>query len=122
MRRPKSLVASLRETRVEWQVRLRWGAVGGGGEGGHVGVAPACRPGGGGPARGGGDSLGPTTSWAILHVTPTHTIRALALDTEGIVMPLPTAFGGVEGLVQEKRNGSSEERRGEIRRGKRVRR
>jgi hypothetical protein len=97
------------------------GAVGGGGEGGHGGVAPASGPGGGGPARGGGDALGPTTSRAILHVTPTHTIRALAFDTEGIVMPLPTGvakgFGGVEALVQEKRNSSSEERRGDRRRG-----
>jgi hypothetical protein len=98
------------------------GAVGGGGQGG---VAPAGGPGGGGPARG-GDAAGPTTSRAILHVTPTHTIRALAFDTEGIVMPLPTgvakASGGVEGLVKDKRNSSSEGRRGEKRRGHRVRR
>ncbi|KAH6888853.1 hypothetical protein BKA70DRAFT_1330896 [Coprinopsis sp. MPI-PUGE-AT-0042] len=101
-------------------------AVAGGG-----GVAPAGGPGGGGAARAGTD--GATTSRAVLHVTPTHTIRALAFDTEGIVMPVPTAppvaaraFGAVDGLVKDKRNSSSE-RSGrrhvdERRRGHRVRR
>jgi hypothetical protein len=61
------------------------GAVGGGGGGGgQGGAAPAGGPGGGGPARG-GDARGSATSRAILHVTPTHTTRALGFDTEGIV-------------------------------------
>jgi hypothetical protein len=74
-----------------------------------------------GPERGGGDALGAMASRAILHVKPTHTIRALVFDTEGIVIRLLTGvakvFGGVEGLVKEKRNSSSEERWGERRSG-----